>query len=212
MFQKLFLPLCLICTVPSFAQVGITPAKTTENQANTPIDYRIIGTPMPPLTLVIPADTTKVNKPASDENESKGRRRKKHDRDEEISMGGHAKSVITDQDLDNGANLIVMMFNPTCSHCEEQTLTFIKNSQLFKRTKLVLLANKGMRAYIPDFVRGYKTYEHPFIYVGIDSSGFNENAYMYKALPQINIYGRDRKLMKYYNGQVSIDSLAKYIE
>ncbi len=212
MFQNLFLPLCLICTVPSFAQVGITPAKTTENQANPAIDYRIIGSPMPPLTLVIPVDTNKVGKPGDDGNESKGKRRKKHDKDEVVNMFSQSKSVITDQDLDNGANLIVMMFNPTCSHCEEQTLTFIKNSQLFKRTKLVLLANKVNSPYIPDFVRDYKTYEHPFIYVGIDSSRFNENAYMYKALPQINIYGRDRKLMKYYNGQIAIDSLAKYIE
>ena len=69
-----------------------------------------------------------------------------------------------------------------------------------------------MKAYLPDFVNMLHVMEYPSMHVGIDSSDFINKVYQYTALPQINIYDKERKLIKIYNGEVSVDTLKKYIE
>lgn len=119
---------------------------------------------------------------------------------------------ITDKDLKNNATLFVMLFNPTCEHCEAQTETFKENIALFKKTKLVLMAGSMMLPYLDFFENAHKTAEYPKMMVGVDSSGFIDKTFLYNNLPQINIYSKDRKLERIFTGNVPMDSLAKYIE
>jgi thiol-disulfide isomerase/thioredoxin len=121
-------------------------------------------------------------------------------------------TIMTFKDFDNGANLFVMMFNPTCSHCEDMTVMFEKNMALFKKTKIVLLATMMMKDYLPDFVNMLHVQDYPFIKAGLDSSGFINNVFLYQTLPQINIYNAERRLLKTYAGEVPMDTLKKYIE
>jgi thiol-disulfide isomerase/thioredoxin len=123
------------------------------------------------------------------------------------------KKVITDKDLDNGANLFVMMFNPTCGHCQDATVLLGKNIELFKKSKVVLLAAPGMENLFSFFesVTDVSKYA-PAMQVGLDSADFITKAYRYEALPQINVYNKDRKLVKIFVGDVPIKDLKEYIE
>ncbi len=207
MLRNLFLIVCLIGATNAIAQHPASPSsKTTEKQDDAKIDYKVAGTPMPPLRVLLYRDTsskkdTMVN--AHSNPDRKKAHKEKH---------AEEKLYLTDKDLDNGANLIVMMFNPTCSHCQDETAILEKNIFLFNKTQMVLLANPTMKAYLPDFVNMLHVMEYPSMHVGIDSSGFINNVYQYTALPQINIYDKERKLIKIYNGEVSVDTLKKYIE
>ncbi|PZF70935.1 hypothetical protein [Taibaiella soli] len=118
----------------------------------------------------------------------------------------------TNKDLKNDATLFVMLFNPTCEHCEEQTEIFKENIAMFKNTKLVLMAGSMMMPYLDFFENAHKVSEYPKIIVGIDSSGFIDKTFLYNNLPQINIYNKDRKLERIFTGNVPMDSLAKYIQ
>ncbi len=121
--------------------------------------------------------------------------------------------VYTNKDVSNKANLLVMMFNPLCGHCEDQAELLVKNMDVFKRSKLVMMVAPDMKAYLPNFCNSFHLNDHPrTIKVGVDSSGFIKNAFLYRALPQINIYNSDRKLIKTYCGGISIDSLMQYIQ
>jgi len=120
---------------------------------------------------------------------------------------------ITNDDLKSDYNLLVMLFNPTCEHCEDQTELFKKNIYLFKNTKLVLMAGAMMLPYLEYFDNNHKVTEYPnTIMLGVDSSSFIEKAFMYQTLPQINIYDKDRKLVRIFNGNVPMDSLRQYIQ
>jgi len=175
-------------------------AQTTQNAAGKYTDYRRDGAPMPPLVFMSYTDTT---------TEARALRTIKKYR----KMGMDTTyTVLTEKDFDNGANLFVMMFNPTCLHCEDATFMLEKNIDLFKKSKIILLANKVMADYIPDFSERHHIAHLPPMYIGLDSSGFIDNAYLYQALPQINIYGPDRTLLKIYSGDVPMDSLAQYID
>jgi thiol-disulfide isomerase/thioredoxin len=208
MKRKLFLLLCVISTVNAIAQVrnsppaggtspntlpaGSTSPKITEKQAEPKqagpkIDYKTVGAPMASLILLAPKDSALVR-------------------------DNHLKPYITNEDLENKANLFVMMFNPTCSHCQDETLLLEKNIALFKKSKIVLVANKGMTSYLPDFMRQFKIMDYPCMQAGIDSTNFIDNTYLYGALPQIDIFDKHRKLIKVFAGEVVIDSLEKYIQ
>lgn len=119
---------------------------------------------------------------------------------------------ITNKDLANDASLVVMMFNPTCEHCEDQTILFEKNLALFSKTKLVLVAAEMMMPYMEYFENTTNVQNYPAIKYGVDSAGFINNTFTYQPLPQINIYDKERKLVKIFAGGTPIDSLKPYIE
>jgi len=214
------------------AQAGALPIKTTEDLQ---IDYKKPGAPLPELKYILFQDTaakkgvdgktakndtavikTQASPDVSGDNSAttKGRSRKKrhHGANPTDNTEGVKKSILTNKDLDNGADLFVMMFNPTCSHCQDETRILEKNSALFKRSKIILLANPNMVPYMSDFIKYTDIDQYPFMYMGIDSASFISKVFLYQALPQINIYDENRKLIKTFTGEVAIDSLSKYIQ
>ncbi len=195
MLRKILVILCFSAT-NAMAQVN----KITEKQAAAAIDYKQTGAPMPMLLLITSYDT-------SIQTEVKNGKKKEMN----IGKGTH-KPYINNDDLDNGANLFVMMFNPTCSHCEDETELLEKNISLFRKSKIVMVAAKPMKPYMPDFIRSFHINEYPAMYIGTDSTNFIDNVFLYTALPQINIYDNHRKLIKTYTGHVEIDSLKQFIE
>jgi hypothetical protein len=187
MLRKLILPLLIFCVTDAVAQHNQNASsKTTQKNSDADIDYKQVGAPMPSLTFLPYYDTSK--------------------KDEK------PKGLMTDKDFDNGADLFVIMFNPTCSHCQNATILLRKNKDLFKKTKVILLANNVMKDYLHDFVTMTGEDQAPFMYLGIDSSQFINSTFLYQSLPQINIYSGDRKLIRTYTGDVAIDSLKKYIQ
>jgi protein-disulfide isomerase len=65
-----------------------------------------------------------------------------------------------------------MMFNPTCSHCEDETALLEKNIALFKKTKMVLMANPIMWDYLPAFAKTFHIEDFHNITLGVDSADF----------------------------------------
>jgi hypothetical protein len=195
MLYRLFVIICFLSAANAVAQGN----KITEKRTDASIDYMHTGAPMPALLMITAVDTGAARQ--------KEGRKKDQERDKVLR-----KPLISNADLDNGASLFVMMFNPTCSHCEDATRMLVKNISLFKKSKIVLLAAGPMKPYLPNFIRSFHVDEYPEIYVGTDSTNFISNVFLYSALPQINIYSGDRKLVKTFTGEVVIDSLKKYAE
>jgi len=119
---------------------------------------------------------------------------------------------ITAETVKNDANLFVMMFNPTCGHCEEMTMAMEQNIKLFKKSNIVLVASANMYENLEFFRKNVKASEFPAIKVGIDSAQFIDKSFNYNGLPQVNIYDHDRKLIKTFSGITTIDSLKQFIE
>jgi hypothetical protein len=119
---------------------------------------------------------------------------------------------LTNETLKNDAPLIIMLFNPTCEHCEDETMLLRDNIALFKKTNLVLIAAAGMEPYLSYFFNNTKIADVPKIQVGTDSSGFIEKTFRYQSLPQINIYDKNRKLVEVFTGDTPLKALKPYIE
>jgi len=119
---------------------------------------------------------------------------------------------VTHESLYNDAPLLVVLFNPTCEHCQLMAQEFKNNISLFRKSHLVFVAANGLYAYLPYFIEHSGVGNEPKIQLTVDSSGFIPKTFLYKALPQINIYNKERKLEKIFFSNVPIDSLRSYIE
>jgi len=179
MFRKILLCALLALPVTGICQKGKGTKKPTAIPvaATASVDYKVPGSPMPPLRIV----TT-------------------------------SHKSITEDAVKNKANLVVMMFNPTCEHCEEMTMAMEKNIFLFKNTQIVLVAGAMMMEYLGDFQKRVKADQFPSMKIGVDSTQFIDKAFNYNGLPQVNIYDHDRKLIKSFSGITTIDSIKHYIE
>ncbi len=120
--------------------------------------------------------------------------------------------VITQKDVQYNGNLLLMIFNPTCGHCEDMTDLLEKNIALFSATSLLMVATSPMEPYIGDFKKHHHIADYPQILVSLDSSKLIDRTFQYKLLPQINVYDKNRKLIKCFYGDTSIDSLKQYIQ
>jgi hypothetical protein len=119
---------------------------------------------------------------------------------------------ITKKTVANNANLLVMIFNPTCGHCAVMTDTLEHYIYLFKKTKILMVTGQNMGTYLEDFESEHNTNQYPTMIIGLDSSNFTRKIFLYNQLPQINIYDKNRKLIKIFQGDISIDELKEYIQ
>lgn len=204
MVQKLVLTLLAASLVVSARAQQDT--KSTQNTASANIDYKREGSPMPLMYMREYHDTSAANAPELTKKEKKKRAKAAP----EVSQDHY--STLSNKDLDNGRRLLIMLFNPTCSHCEEMTTLIENNIKIFKKTEIVLLAAKPMAPYLPDFAERYHIAKYPIMHIGYDSTNFVDNIFTYQRLPQLTIYDRDRKLLKIFTGEVPIDTLKKFVE
>ncbi len=120
---------------------------------------------------------------------------------------------VTNADLKNDANLLLMLFNPTCEHCEDQARILKENIFLFKKSKILLVAAPGMGPYLSYFTNNTKIDSYPTLQLALDSAQYIDKIFNYdQTLPQIHVYDKERKLLKTFYGSNPIDSLKMYIE
>jgi hypothetical protein len=131
-----------------------------------------------------------------------------------FNIVNHENKNITTNLTQSGGSLILMMFNPTCEHCEEETRTFIQNIFLFQKSKLLLVAAPNQTSNLGYFDATVKFSQYPStLTVAIDSAQLIEKIFTYKTLPQINIYdAKSMRLLKTFEGLQPLDSLKKYIQ
>lgn len=118
----------------------------------------------------------------------------------------------TEKDFKKYNNILVMMFNPTCDHCQEETTILQKNIDKFGNTKILLVSAPSMIEYLEFYNNVTRYSKYPELTVGVDSAGFIDKTFTYESLPQINIYDKDRKLVKIFSGVVQYDALEPYIK
>lgn len=121
-------------------------------------------------------------------------------------------AMITNEDLKAKVPTVIMLFNPTCEHCEDQARLFQKNLSKFSDANLLLMAADRLGPYLVHFVNATGSDKFPSLQIGVDSSEYINKTFRYEGLPQINIYNKQQKLVKIFSGITSVDSLQRYME
>ena len=120
-------------------------------------------------------------------------------------------NVITEADLREHGNFILVIFNPMCGNCEDQLDLIKENIDSFNNTHIYMVGDAAMKRYIPDFLTLQRMSKfRNQITVGVDSAGYIDQVFHFNDLPQVSIYNSDLKLQKIYNGGVRLKGLTPY--
>jgi hypothetical protein len=161
-------------------------------------DYTQIGSPMPRLSYMEWIDTSMTG------NVAKAGKRKKNAT--VMPTVGYYK--LTDAvDYAGWQHIAVMIFSPECKHCNKVVSMMEDRIQSLSQTKVILLTTAKMRELIPYFAASHTHAKPPRVHVGYDSSLFVPKTFLYQPLPQVNVYDRNRKLIKSFVSDVVADSL-----
>lgn len=115
-------------------------------------------------------------------------------------------SWITPKSLRQGSPTIVMLFSPDCDHCREQTEILTDNITKLKNVDIVMTTFQPIKK-IRDFCREFELHQYSNIFIGRDVKYFFAPFFRIKYAPFIAVYGRDRKLVRTFEGDTEIDML-----
>jgi len=121
-------------------------------------------------------------------------------------------ALYSNKDFKSSKYLLLMMFNPMCGHCDMATDSIKAHLDEFKKAKILLFVYPNHEADMPFFNKNHAIKDYPQMFVGADSFKVTDRLFTYQGLPQINIYNKERKLIKIFQGDIFIDSLKAYIK
>ena len=116
--------------------------------------------------------------------------------------------LITKQDLKKNQPVILMYFNPECSHCRHQLEDMLNRMEELKEIQIILATYRSIEE-LSLFQEKYKLAEYPNILAGRDTKYFIQPFYKIKNLPYLALYDKKGKLIRTYEGNVKVDTLVE---
>jgi peroxiredoxin len=110
-------------------------------------------------------------------------------------------------DVPANKNLVLMILNLTCGHCVEQTALFLKEQKKFPNTFFLLVSAPNMKDYYAQFCRETGFVPQENMMVTFDMSRTIDTVFQYKGLPQLMIYGEDKKLKTIFHKDTKIEKI-----
>lgn len=122
-----------------------------------------------------------------------------------------ASKVVTNKDLTSKVHLLLIIVNPTCSHCIEETKLICENAKLFNNSKVVFMIENSRVAEIPEFKTKTGLDNHPEFITGTDQLGTIEKLPNEGLLPHILIYDKAGKLVNILNGNITAEDFKQLL-
>ncbi len=115
-------------------------------------------------------------------------------------------SYFTKEDLPKKSAVLLMLFNPDCSHCRHETEEIIKHIDEFKDVQIVMATMMPYRQMMA-FREEFRLADYKNIVVGCDENYFLSTFYMIRNLPYLAFYDRKRALISVYEGSMPIEKV-----
>lgn len=128
-----------------------------------------------------------------------------------LSIKTTQSKVLANGDLETGDHLFLVIFNPTCGTCIKMAKKMVCHGNLFKGAKVVFMAQPGHEADYPEFKEETFFADHPEFIMGTDRIGTINKLANYGMMPMIEIYDRNHKLVKTFNGNISLSAFKPYL-
>ncbi len=115
--------------------------------------------------------------------------------------------LFRDQIVDKKLPFILVLFNPSCGHCKETMMEFVKRKEEFKHIKMMFVCGNNFVGELKAFVEETGCKDIANFVVAADNSEATKLLFEYKGIPQLMIYNQHQILQKTYYKEISIDSV-----
>ena len=104
------------------------------------------------------------------------------------------RKEMTTADLVKGQPVLMVLFNPSCGHCQKLLEQIRDNISLFKNINIVFLTGKPLKEVLPNYVVNVKVDKMKEIMVVSDKEDITIKIFEYFGIPQIMLYNKEHKL------------------
>jgi peroxiredoxin len=116
-------------------------------------------------------------------------------------------SVTSTAQIPNEKNVVVVLFNPTCGHCQTVGKQINDSIALFTNTHFVFVAGLPTMFNLPEFIDYTKIKNANNIFLGADYSNITPKLFAYNGIPQIMVYDADKKLKQIFYKEIAMRDL-----
>jgi thiol-disulfide isomerase/thioredoxin len=92
-------------------------------------------------------------------------------------------------------NVVLILFNPGCEHCMQVSKMIYKELEQFPNTQFLLVAGDKTFPYLEKFLANLDYSPMDQMIIGVDMDYITPTIFAYEGIPQIMIYGKDKKLI-----------------
>ena len=113
-------------------------------------------------------------------------------------------SYFTKNDLKKKSAVMLMVFSPTCEHCQHETEEIIKNIDQFKGIQIIMATMMPFDSMM-SFRKRYQLSHFDNIIMGQDMQFFLPSFYMMHNLPFLAFYNRKKELISVFEGSMPVE-------
>jgi hypothetical protein len=115
-------------------------------------------------------------------------------------------SYFTKDDLKKKTPILLMMFNPQCEHCQQETTELVKHIDEFRKIQIVMTTSMAFDSMLV-FRERFKLADYENIVVGQDTDFFLFTYFQNRNLPFHAMYDKKKALIKVHEGSVSVRAI-----
>jgi hypothetical protein len=116
-------------------------------------------------------------------------------------------SWVNTSEIPKDKQVMFVLLNLTCGHCREATQDLVKHITEFPNTYILLATGDIMRDYYQEFCDVTHYIPSDSFVVSFDPNHETDELFAFRSVPQIMIYGTDKKLKSVFYKEQSIAAL-----
>jgi thiol-disulfide isomerase/thioredoxin len=115
-------------------------------------------------------------------------------------------NYFTKEMLQKNKPVFLMVFHPSCEHCQHEAEDITRNIDRFKGIQIVMSSMASLSEMKP-FIDKYKLTSYDNIIVAQDYSFFLPPFFQFNNLPFLAFYNKKKKLVSTFGGSLSVDKI-----
>jgi len=107
---------------------------------------------------------------------------------------------------------VIIYFKPGCEHCQYEAFEIGKQAEQFEKANMIMITPDDSTKRVETFAAKYHLWEVDNLVILLDRNKQFKNQFGTSIFPSIFIYGKDKKLLKMYKGEVQMKAIISIIE
>lgn len=121
-------------------------------------------------------------------------------------------TVFTSKNIPVNNNVILFLFNPGCGHCADAARIIKNNLNKLKNTTIVFVTGNNLHGNLKEFMQSIELTEKEGIIVSTELGDITKKIFLQKGIPQVMVYGKDKRLQKIFFKEIEIENLISYLD
>ncbi|HEX6334936.1 MAG TPA: thioredoxin [Flavisolibacter sp.] len=117
-------------------------------------------------------------------------------------------TMYTKEKIPTNRPVLVMLFSPECSHCQQETESLIAHKGQFRDIQVIMTTTQPLWQ-MNDFIKRNRLHELDFVVVGRDLYYMLPPFYMIRNLPFLGLYNHKGKLIRGLEGSHGMPAVLK---